>query len=410
MFRIKTLVFLIALLSLVPGKGLAYGVTIKSAHGISMDGRMQDFEGSVLDAVAAAAKGLPIPPDSRFELVVGADGKAKSAVFLNTTAGESVTKGLIEKLEAQTYGTLPGLDGDGTLALSFTFAEINSPPFKRNSIKISGGGGARITGGMTISGGDGDSAPFSARGFENQRQALDAQKLSTAQEKEDNVRANLRLARTALGPNLDGTSTISAAAVRIASQPEQRANAEKCYLAAVKTLDTMPVDARGRLVTDFATLSSRLVLANMTDTADSAIRKAIEIEESTNKGANQFSPRIIDKAVTRVVQQYRGSKQYQKAISLLQYRIDKFKSAATIDPNSVSRFQNDLNMLTALSSGKARPSSPAPSVSQDSLDDISKKFGQKSIEYRFAVMKRVKELKDAGKTAEAMDLMNTLKF
>ena len=40
---------------------------------------------------------------------------------------------------------------------------------------------------------------------------------------------------------------------------EQQTSVQKCYQAAVKTLDTMDADAQGHLTTDLAQLASRLL-------------------------------------------------------------------------------------------------------------------------------------------------------
>ncbi len=421
MFPFRTAFCLIFLLNLIPGEALAYGVTIKSPGGISMDNRMQDYEGQVLTKIAEAATGLNIPPDGRFELVIGADGTPQGASFLSTTADDAVANTFIEKVKSQSFGKIPSVEGEGTLTLTFSILETKTPPFKRNSIQISGGGGARISGGgLIVGGGNNDPAQF-ARTFASQRQALDAQKLSTDKEKEENVRANLRLIRTALGPNFQVDAIMDPSKPNAAPAAEDQANVQKCITAAIKTLGTMDAESQGRLVTDFVTVASRLVRSNMTDTADSAIRKAIEIEATSNKGANQFSPRIIDNAVFRIAEQYRARKQNSKGAALVQYRIDKFKAASITDPQAMRRMEDQLASLKGLGRSRtamaeAQPqavsvdSSRDSSVSKDELDRIAKRSGVQSVEYKLAAMKRVKELERSGKTAEALELLRTTKF
>jgi hypothetical protein len=406
MFRIRTFVCLIVLLSMAPKAAFAYGMSLRSTSGVNLDNRIQEYEATVLSGLAEAAKGLNIPADSKFEIVLGLDGKAQSASFISTSADDGVIKAFIDKAMNQTFGVIPGLDGDPKLTLTFTFAELKTPPYRRNSIQISGGGGTRISGGGLIVGGGGGIGSFDA-----QRKALDAQKPETPQEKEENVRANLRLARQAVG----GGSDVSFATTPPNLKSEQQTNVQKCYDAAVKTLDSLDAASQGRLVTDFANFASRLALTNLTDTADSAVRKAIEIEERTNKGANPFGSRIIDKSIIRIVQQYRNQKQYPKAVSLLRYRIDKFKSASATGAGAgaLAKFQDELASLLLVSSIKV----PAQRVQlyeesnrvfKEGLEGISKNFGGvQSSDYRRAVMRRINELDAAGQPAASQALKKT---
>ncbi len=405
MFRIRTFVCLIVLLSMAPEAAFAYGMSLRSTTGVNLDNRIQEYEATVLSGLAEAAKGLNIPSDSKFEIVLGLDGKAQSASFVSTTADDAVAKAFIDKAMNQTFGVIPGLEGDPKLTLTFTFAELKTPPYRRNSIQISGGGGTRISGGGLIVGGGSGS-------FDAQRKALDAQKPSTPQEKEENVRANLRLARQAVAGGYD----VSFATMAPNLKSDQQTNVQKCYDAAVKTLDSLDAASQGRLVTDFANFASRLALTNLADTADSAVRKAIEIEERTNKGANPFGSRIIDKSIIRIVQQYRNQKQYPKAVSLLRYRIDKFKSASATGAGAgaLAKFQDELASLLLVSSVKV----PAQRVQlyeesnrvfKEGLEGISKNFGGvQSSDYRRAVMRRVNELDAAGQPAASQALKKTL--
>lgn len=439
MFPFRSLIVLAILLGLIPGEALAYGVILKSPGGISMDNRMQDYEAQVLTKVAEVGTGLGVPPESKFELVIGADGKPQGASFISTTADDATVKSFVEKVKGQAFGPVPSVEGEGTLTLTFTFLEAKTPPFNRNSIQISGGGGARINGGGLIVTGPGGSDPRQfARSFATQRQALDAQKPTTAKEKEENVRANLRLIRTALGPKYQVDAIPDPSKPASAPSPEDQANVRKCFAAAVKTLDTMDAESQGHLITDFVTLASRLVRSNMPDIADSAIRKAIDIESVSNKGANQFSPRIIDNAASRVADLYRARNQNAKGIALVQYRIDKFKAASINDPLALKRMEDQLAGLQ----GKGRTNADASAedddridkksgsqsfdiqrdtraaaaskatttVSKEELDRIAKKSGLQSVEYRLAAMRRVKELERAGKTAEALELLRATKF
>ena len=67
MFRkIRTFMCLLFLLSLTPEAALAYGMSLKSTHGVNIDNRLEAYEAAALTKVAECSKGLNIPPESRF--------------------------------------------------------------------------------------------------------------------------------------------------------------------------------------------------------------------------------------------------------------------------------------------------------------------------------------------------------
>ena len=99
-----------------------------------------------------------------------------------------------------------------------------------------------------------------------------------------------------------------------------------------------------------------------------------------NKGANPFGTRIIDKSITRIVEQYRSQKQYPKAIALLKYRIDRLEFASATTPGAVCKFQDELASVLLVNSVKVPAAQRAKlfeesnSVSKQALAGISKKL------------------------------------
>lgn len=149
MFSLRKFVFALTVVALASQEAHAYGIAIKSPGGATLTGDLERYETAALEKVREGIDAYDVTPSTSFEISLDESGKVTDAGVKSGEITEPLRSQILDFLRKQSFGTLPGFSGQATLTLTFTFRELVSPPFRRNSINISGGGGSRLVGGST---------------------------------------------------------------------------------------------------------------------------------------------------------------------------------------------------------------------------------------------------------------------
>lgn len=117
----------------------AYGIVVESTTGANLGVQFKVFEKNALDKLAAALKEANVSRSSRIEVSIDQNGKVVSTTFLTEQPSETVMNELTSAIKAIEFGTIPGIE-EGTAALSFSFGELASPPYRLNSLSVRSAG------------------------------------------------------------------------------------------------------------------------------------------------------------------------------------------------------------------------------------------------------------------------------
>jgi|AGTN01.2.fsa_nt_gi hypothetical protein len=111
----------------------AYSITLETTNSATVGQSLQDYETNLLARAAVLLGAKKMAKNARCALTVNQDG----AVVAAEISGAS-DAAFGKKLKAERFAKIPGLSSSGTLKLDFSFAELTSPPYRRENIAISG--------------------------------------------------------------------------------------------------------------------------------------------------------------------------------------------------------------------------------------------------------------------------------
>lgn len=117
----------------------AYGIVVESTTGANLGVQFKVFEKNALDKLAAALKEAHVSRSSRIEVSIDQNGKVGSTTFLTEQPSEIEMNELTSTIKSLEFGTIPGIE-EGTVALSFSFGELASPPYRLNSLSVRSAG------------------------------------------------------------------------------------------------------------------------------------------------------------------------------------------------------------------------------------------------------------------------------
>ena len=439
--------------TLFPPSAMAYGVAITSSTGASISGSFRQYEFGILDKAAESLKNSEIQPNSRIELVIDQSGKVINARFLTAPPVESIQTDSIAKLKALSFDPIPGVE-QGTLALSFFFSELSAPPYKMNSLQIRSSGsiragdidpsgpdirnqlpGARVgtpsrLGGNRISGPlqlgppnvasalSPNGAPRRSAGRDqpvesiNDFRALNYMLLVASANKryDEALKVHARIIELAKSPNLEDKSGAIRAALRwpgLAINANRVDDAKKAFAETLAVLDKLGEDAATvSTITALNGLSMRFASKNELDTADSGIRKSIDLSAIHVKNGASSERVSLAAPVKNLVSAYERRKDFDKAIELERYRLDKTKFGEAENTAAIVVCQMDLagvmlNAASANVSNKDRYLDEAAKIFSRALLETEKTFGLDSQEYKDTLARQISEYTNAGQNAAA---------
>lgn len=120
--------------SLEARPGSAYNVELEISSGTAtLDQKLQEYESTILTRAAALCGSKKRSDTARCIVNVSQDGVVMKA---EVTGGPD--DGVGKKLKAEKFAKIPIQSGSSVLKLDFSFAELLSPPYRRENIFISG--------------------------------------------------------------------------------------------------------------------------------------------------------------------------------------------------------------------------------------------------------------------------------
>lgn len=459
--RLRSLAILTAAssLSIFSSPTFAYGVVITSSTGASISGSFRQFEFGLLDKIAETLKGSSIEPNSRLEVVVDQSGKVVDAKFLVVPPAEAIKAEAIAKLKALAFSPIPGIE-QGTLSLTFFFAELSSPPYKMNSLQIRSAGSIRAGDINAVSpegrgqfrnrvgennstrqrfGGNRITGPLQL-GPPNLASALPPAGVSPQragpneplEKTQDFRRLNYLLIVAAANKNYDEAQKVHArimelckdadltdkvgaarAAFRwpgLAMTANRVDDAKKAFSEALSAIDKLGDDAATvSTISTLNNLAMKFVSKNELATADSGIRKSIElcaVHVRSGASADRVS---LAAPVRNIVAAYERRKEFDKAIDLEKYRLEKTKYGEADNIAAVVVCQMDLAraMLSAAAASvpnKTRYAEEADEIFANALADTKNAFGADSQEYKNTLSRQISDYAAAGQSESAIRL------
>ena len=444
-------------LSFVSSSALAYGVTITSSTGASISGSFRQFEFGLLDKIAESLKESKIEPNSRLEVVVDQSGKVVDAKFLVVPPAEAIKTEAIAKLKSLTFSPIPGIE-QGTLSLTFFYAELSSPPYKMNSLQIRSAGSIRAGDAVPPEGrgqfrnrvGENNSPPqrFGGNritgplqlGPPNLASALPPAGVSPLraganeplEKTQDFRRLNYLLIVAAANKNYDEAQKVHArimelckdadltdkvgaarAAFRwpgLAMTANRVDDAKKAFSEALTAIDKLGDDAATvSTISTLNNLSMKFVSKNELATADSGIRKSIEICAIHIRNGASSDRVSLAAPVRNIVAAYERRKEFDKAIDLEKYRLEKTKYGEADNTAALVVCQMDLArvMLSAVAANvpnKSRYAEKADEIFANALADTKNAFGADSQEYKNTLSRQISDYAAAGQSESASRL------
>ncbi|MBX3152989.1 hypothetical protein KF728_22710 [Candidatus Obscuribacterales bacterium] len=444
--------------SLISAPAMAYGVAITSSTGASLSGSFRQFEFGILDKIAASIKDRDIEPNSRLELVIDQSGKVVDAKFLSAPPAETVQSDTLSNLKALSFDPIPGIE-QGTLALSFFFAELSSPPYKMNSLQIrssgsvrtgdidtSGpdirnqirsrvgegavprrGGGNRISGPLQL-GPPNIASALPPAGQHTQRSGTnepvesihDFRRLnyllvvaSANKRYDEAAKVHARIMELAKDANLTDKAGAVRSSLRwpgLAISANRVDDAKKAFAEALSVIDKFGEDAATvPTISALNTLSMRFASKNELGTADSGMRKSIDLGAIHVKNGASSERVSLAAPLKNLVSAYERQKDFDKAIELERYRLDKTKFAEPDNTAAIVVCQMDLagvmlNAASANAANKDKYLDEANKVFSKALSDSEKAFGVESQEYKDTLARQISDYTAAGQADAAARL------
>jgi Arc/MetJ-type ribon-helix-helix transcriptional regulator len=447
MSSLRNVIGLVMGLSMLASPALGYGVAINSSTGANISGSFRQFETGILDKIAENIKDAKVEPDSRIETVIDQSGKVVDVAFLTPPPAETVSTDIVQKIKALNFDPIPGIE-EGTLSLSFFFSELSNPPYRMNSLRISSSGSIR-SGDIDTSG----KPPSGGRRVENRiqgnrisgplqlgppnvaSQAPVRRSGLTLEEITDFVKLDYMIVGAAARKRYDQAAEIhkhvlelvqagrvqnKAEAIRAALRWPSSAldagqvpAAQKAFDEAVSVISGFGDDAATeKTISSLTILATKFVSRDALGTADSAIRKAIDLDAIRLKNGIT-SPRVsLAYPLKHLVSAYEKKKDFESAIALERYRLDKCRHAEPDNTAAIVVCQMDLagvllDAAIADAASKAKFLAESNQIFDKALADVKAAFGADSQEFKETVSRRIYELTQAGQ-AEAVSRLQKM--
>lgn len=144
------------------------------------------------------------------------------------------------------------------------------------------------------------------------------------------------------------------------------------------------------------------------DTAESGIKRALEIDCSATVAKSSAPYFKIDAQLSRLLSVYQQNHLYEKAVALQQFIFDSYKASGVKNDGVIALAQAELANLRLLSAERTQPSAGWTSASDEqfrqAISKIADFYGPDSGEFKSAMSRRISLLQSVGGEAAAAAL------
>jgi len=433
MFDLKPLIGVVSMLAF-SSPAFAYGIAISSTTGANIDTQFKQYEVSILDKLAACTKDATVPPTSSCDVIIDQNGKVVDAYFRPLVPPEPAASATLQKIKGIEFGAIPGVQ-EGDVTITFNFTELQTPPYRMNSLRISSKGsinagnidasgkpkvairppGGRVYGNR-ISGPIELGPPREATGTARAGQLSVQVQQALANKKYDEAislqKQVIELTKTNR-PN-DKRSLLSASfrLVKIAIEYGQATAVKDAFAQAIAAVDEAG-EAGAQSIARLASFTHQLINKGLIDTADSGVRKAVELDAVLLKSGETSGRTSLAYPLKAVTEAHQRKGDYDAALALQRYRLEQYKAAEPDNTAAIVICQLDLSsaLLAAAAhkpGAKAKLMDESNQLFEDAKESTRKSFGADSQEYKNAIQRRIVDLTRAGDSEGVQKLQKLL--
>ncbi len=196
---------------------------------------------------------------------------------------------------------------------------------------------------------------------------------------------------------------------QLALSAEERGLAQEAFVKAMGLMnssDALSIDVQ--TFSKLVNLIDRFIGNKQYDTAESGIRKAIEIDCSATVAKSSAPYFKIDGQLARLLSAYQQDHLYEKAVELQQFIVDSYKASGVKNDGLIALAQAELANLRLLSADKTQPAAESTSASNEqfrqTMSKIADFYGPESGEFKSALSRRITLLQSLGEAAAAAAL------
>jgi hypothetical protein len=196
---------------------------------------------------------------------------------------------------------------------------------------------------------------------------------------------------------------------QLALSAEERGLAQEAFVKGIRLMnasDALSIDVQ--TFSKLVNLIDRFIGNKQYDTADSGIRKAIEIDCSATVAKSSAPYFKIDVQLARLLSAYQQDHLYEKAVELQQFIVDSYKTSGVKNDGVIALAQAELANLRLLSVDKTKPAAESTNASDEqfrqAMSKIADFYGAESGEFKSALSRRMALLQSLGEAAAAAAL------